>query len=187
MPLVITGSQGNIGRRLMAAFPGAIGIDRHPDADIVEDLSTIDYDATIVRRAFETCDGLIHLATSADVEAPEAVHWRAVVNGARLVEACAAYDVPRLVLPSSDWAEPKAAALRINVYGHSKRVFEAMAAMYAMTDGRRAVALRYGWVPQTPNEVAAAPEWLRANYWDDERLISEVRAALGPAPDPAGN
>lgn len=179
MPLVITGSQGNIGRRLMAAFPGAIGIDRHPDADIVEDLSTIDYDATIVRRAFETCDGLIHLATSADVEAPDSVHWRAVVNGTRLVEACATYDVPRLVLPSSDWAEPKATALRINVYGHSKRVFEAMAAMYAMTDGRRAVALRYGWVPSDPAELENAPDWLRANYWDDARLVAEVRAALG--------
>ncbi|MHB1109531.1 MAG: hypothetical protein ACYCZU_04310 [Devosia sp.] len=111
MPLIITGSHGNIGRRLMAAFPDAIGIDRHPDADIVEDLSTIDYEATIVRRAFETCDGLIHVATSADVEAPDAV--------------------------------------------------------------------RFGWVPKDPGELETAPDWLRANYWDDQRLIAEVRAALG--------
>jgi hypothetical protein len=34
-PLIILGSQGNIGRRLMAAFPGAIGIDRLPGATIV--------------------------------------------------------------------------------------------------------------------------------------------------------
>lgn len=179
MPLILTGSHGNIGRRLMAAFPDAIGIDRHPDADIAEDLSTIDYEATIVRRAFETCDGLIHLATSADVDAPDAVHWRAVVDGARLVGACARYNVPRLVLPSSDWAEPKTAMARINVYGHSKRVFEAMAAMYAMTPGRRAVALRFGWVPKNPSELDAAPGWLKANYWDDTRLFAEVKAALG--------
>jgi nucleoside-diphosphate-sugar epimerase len=179
MALIITGSAGSIGRRLMAAFPDAIGIDRHPDADISEDLSSIDYEATIVRRAFETCDGLIHLATSAVPEAPDAVHWRAIAEGARLVEACAAYDVPRLVLPSSDWAEPKTEILGINVYGHSKRVFEAMAAMYAMTPGRRAVALRYGWVPSDPRDLEGAPDWLRANFWDDARLVAEVRKALG--------
>jgi nucleoside-diphosphate-sugar epimerase len=178
MPLIIVGSEGNIGGRLMAAFPDAIGIDRHPEADIVEDLSSIDYEATIVRRAFETCEGLIHVATSADVGAPDSVHWRAVVDGARLVEACAHYNIPRLVLPSSDWAEPKAAMAAINVYGHSKRVFEAMAAMYAMTPGRHAVALRFGWVPRNPSELEGAEQWLLDNYWDDERLLREVKAAL---------
>ena len=38
--LIIIGSQGNIGRRLMAAFPGALGIDRAPGADIVADLAS---------------------------------------------------------------------------------------------------------------------------------------------------
>lgn len=178
MTIIIVGAMGNIGRRLMAAFPGAIGIDRHPDADIVEDLTTIDYEATMVRRAFESCDGLIHVATSANVDDPDSVHWRAVVDGARLIEACADYNVPRLVLPSSDWAEPKTAMARINVYGHSKRVFEAMAAMYTMTPGRRAVALRFGWVPRDPSELVGAPDWLIANYWDDARLVAEVKAAL---------
>ena len=178
MPLIITGSQGNIGRRLMAAFPGAVGIDRDPGADIVDDLATIDYQSTVVRRALEGCDGLVHLATSADPEAPELVHWRAVAEGARLVEACAGCDVPRLVLPSSDWAEPKW-GFEINAYGHSKLVFESMAAMYDLAPGRRAVALRYGWVPADEDEVEAAPDWLRANYWDDTRLIAEVKTALG--------
>lgn len=178
MPLLITGSQGNIGRRLMAAFPDAVGIDRDPGADIVDDLATIDYESTVVRRALESCDGLIHLAISADPEAPEMVHWRAVVEAARLVEACASCNVPRLVLPSSDWAEPKW-GFEINAYGHSKRVMEAMAAMYAMAPGRRAVALRYGWVARDPDEVEAAPDWLKANCWDDARLIAEVKRALG--------
>ena len=179
MAIIITGAMGNVGRRLMAAFPDAIGLDRHPDADLVEDLSSIDYDSTMVRRAFEGADGLIHLATSANTEDPDSVHWRAVVDTARLVEACHRYGIRRLVLPSSDWAEPKADWIDINAYGHSKRVMEAMAAMYAMTPGRRAVALRIGWVPHDPAEVAAAEPWLQANYWDDARLVAEVNAALG--------
>jgi nucleoside-diphosphate-sugar epimerase len=67
----------------------------------------------------------------------------------------------------------------INVYGHSKRVMEAMAAMYAMTPGRRAVALRIGWVPGDPGELQGAEDWLLANYWDDARLIAAFAAALG--------
>ena len=132
-----------------------------------------------VRRALESCDGLIHLATSADPEAPELVHWRAVAEGARLVEACASCGVPRLVLPSSDWAEPRW-GFEINAYGHSKRVFEALAAMYAMAPGRRAVALRYGLGGADRGRGRRrAPDWLRANHWDDARLVAEVTAALG--------
>ena len=179
MRLIITGSTGNIGRRLAAAFPDAIGIDIDPEADISADLSTIDYEARLVRQAFEQADGLIHLATSANVDDPDWVHWRAVVDTARLVEACARHDIGRLVLPSSDWAEPKPGWAGINVYGHSKRVFEAMAQMYSATPGRHAVALRFGWVPRDPAEVEIAEDWLRANYWDDDRLIAEVGSALG--------
>ena len=181
MTIIITGAMGNVGRRLMAAFPGAVGLDRHPDADLVGDLSTIDYESTMVRRAFEQATGLIHLATSANVEDPDSVHWRAVVDTARLVEACDHYNIRRLVLPSSDWAEPKTrwAQHEMNAYGHSKRVIEAMAAMYNMGPGRRAVALRIGWVPHDPAEVARAEPWLQANYWDDARLVAQVKSALG--------
>lgn len=179
--LIIIGAQGNIGRKLIAAFPGATGIDRAPGAAIVADLATIDYDAPDVRRAFEHADGLIHVATSADVGDPPAVHWAAVADTARLMAACDRYGIRRVVLPSSDWAQPKTrwAAHELNAYGHSKRVFEAMAEMYNATPGRWAVALRYGWVPRSTDDLATATEWLRANYWDDERLIGQVRAALG--------
>ena len=179
--LIIIGSQGNIGRKLMAAFPGALGIDRAPGADIVTDLASIDYDAPDVRRAFERADGLIHVGTSAAVDDPPAVHWAAVTATARLMAACDRYDIRRVVLPSSDWAQPKTrwAAHELNAYGHSKRVFEAMAETYNATPDRWAVALRFGWVPRHPDELTNASEWLRANYWDDERLIGQVRAALG--------
>jgi nucleoside-diphosphate-sugar epimerase len=179
--VIIIGSQGNIGRRLMPAFPGAIGIDRAAGADIVADLGSIDYDAPDVHAAFARAAGLIHVATSANVDDPSAVHWAAVRDTARLMAACDRYDIKRVVLPSSDWAQPRTrwAAHEINAYGHSKRVFEAMAEMYTVTPGRWAVALRLGWVPQSVDELATASEWLRANYWDDARLIGQVRGALG--------
>ena len=180
-PIIIVGSEGNIGRRLKSAFPNVIGIDRAPGADIVADLATIDYDAPDIRAAFERADGLIHVATSANVNDPPAVHWAAVTATARLMAACDKHNIRRVVLPSSDWAQPKTrwAANEINAYGHSKRVFEAMAEMYNIKPGRRAVALRFGWVPSHIDQLATADEWLRANYWDDPRLIGQVSAALG--------
>jgi len=179
--LIIVGSQGNIGRRLMAAFPGAIGIDRAAGADIVTTLRAIDYEAPDVRAIFERAGGLIHVATSASVGDPPAVHWAAVEDTARLMAACDRYNIRRVVLPSSDWAQPKTrwAAHELNAYGHSKRVFEALADMYNVTPGRHAVALRFGWVPHHADDVAAASPWLQANYWDDARLIGQVQAALG--------
>jgi hypothetical protein len=181
MTVLIFGSMGNIGRRLKRAFPDAVGIDRVEGADIVADLATIAYDAPEIREAFARADGVIHVATSANVEAPDAAHWEAVVATARLMQACDRHAIPRVVLPSSDWAEPKTrwAQHEMNAYGHSKRAFEAMALMYNMTPGRHCVALRIGWVPHDPSEVARAEPWLQANYWDDDTLIAQVRTALG--------
>ena len=94
LSIIIIGAMGNIGRRLMAAFPGAIGIDRVPGADIVAELSSLDYNDPAVKAAFESADGVIHVATSPNVQAVDAVHWRAVVDTARLVEAAARYAAP---------------------------------------------------------------------------------------------
>ena len=181
MTIIIVGAMGNIGRRLMPAFPGAIGIDRVAGADIVASLTDIDYDEPNVKAAFERADGLIHVATSANVRDPDAVHWQAVVDTARLLAACDRYDIRRVVLPSSDWADPKTrwAANAINAYGYSKRVFEAMAHMYNSKPGRHCVALRIGWVAHDLAEVARSDPWLQANYWDDARLIGQMQAALG--------
>ena len=148
MRIVITGSEGNIGRRLKRAFPGAVGIDAVRGADIVADLGTIDYSRHLIHHALTHADAVILLATSADPEAPDEVHWHAVANAARLLAACAHVGVPAIVVASSDWAEPKN-GLAVNAYVHSKRVMEALAAMYALAPGRRAVALRVGWVPHS--------------------------------------
>lgn len=181
MTVIIVGSMGNVGRRLMPAFPGAVGIDRVAGADIVASLSDIDYDSPPIRTLFERADGLIHVATSANVEDPDQAHWQAVVDTARLLSACDRYDIRRVVIPSSDWADPKTrwAANDLNAYGHSKRVFEAMAHMYNQKPGRHCVALRIGWVARSLAEVEAAEPWLQANYWDDARLIGQMQAALG--------
>lgn len=181
MTILIFGAMGNIGRRLRRAFPDSIGIDRMPGADLVADLTSIDYDAPEIRAAFERADGVIHVATSAGTGDPDSAHWEAVVGAARLMAACDRHDIRRVVLPSSDWADPKTrwAQHDINAYSHSKRVFEAMAHMYNMTPGRRCVALRIGWVPREPVEVATAEPWLQANYWNDARLIAQMRTALG--------
>lgn len=180
MPILVTGSEGNIGCRLMAAFPGAVGLDIRPGADIVADLATLDYSGPDIRECLATTEAVVHLATSADPDAPEAVHWQAVANTARLVAACAAVSVPRIVLASSAWAEPRDGRPQ-NAYGGSKAVFEALAAMYAVAPGRVGIALRIGWVPGHVDAVAAAPDWLRASYWDDARLIAAFSDALGLA------
>lgn len=181
MTIIIFGSMGNIGRRLMPAYPGAIGIDRVAGADIVADIGSIDYEAPEIVAAFKKADGVIHVATSANTDDPDAVHWAAVTATARLLAACDKHDIKRVVIPSSDWAEPKTrwAMHEQNAYGWSKGVFEAMARMYNVRGDRHCVALRIGWVAKDYAQVEAAPEWLQANYWDDRRLLGQMQAALG--------
>jgi nucleoside-diphosphate-sugar epimerase len=176
--IVIFGAAGNIGRRLMAAFPGSIGVDRAPGADIEADLGTANFTADPLARALAGATAVIHVATEPQPQAPHDAHFAAVTGTARLVEACLHHRVPRLILPSSGWADPKPEFGPINPYGQSKRVMEAMAEMYRLA-GLDAVALRFGWVPRHPGEFDAAPPYLRADYWPDTRLIAEVTRALG--------
>lgn len=178
MTTVIFGSEGNVGRRLKAAFPGAIGIDRVAGADIVADLATIDYESPEIHALLGKAEIVLHVATSPDVDAPDEVHFQAVVDAARLLLACQRYPVPRVLLPSSDWAEPKRGWAAINPYGYSKRMFEEMAAMYRFSTGKICAAMRIGWVAHDLAQVKASAPWLQANYWDDARLIREVKKAL---------
>lgn len=174
--LIITGSEGNIGRRLRRAFPSCVGIDRAAGAELRADLSSVDYGDPTIAAALQGADALVHLATSADPDAPEAVHWQAVIDAARLFAACVAWGVGRIVVASSDWAAPKDGA-PINSYGRSKLALESLAAMYA-AGPRSARVIRVGWVPHDPAALAAAPDWLRRNHWADDRLIEEFRRAL---------
>jgi len=176
--LIITGSEGNIGRRLKKAYPSAIGVDLKPGADIRADLATVSYSEGEFADALANATAVVHLATSANPEDPPSVHFAAVSNTARLVQACSEMRVPRLVLASSDWASPKDASLRINAYGFSKRAIEALARMYGEVPGLRGVALRIGWVPARPDQLLGAPQWLIDNYWSDAELCEQFRRAL---------
>ena len=179
MKTVIFGSQGNVGRRLKTLFPDHFGVDQVEGADLVASMATVDYDSEPLKSQLAEADLVLHLATSPNVEAPDSVHYQAVVDAARLLAACQRVPVPRVLLPSSDWADPKRGWPPVNVYGYSKRVFETMATMYTYSTGQLCVAFRFGWVARSRAEVdAAEQDWLRNNYWDDASLFAEVRRAL---------
>lgn len=125
------------------------------------DIDMLDFDAEPLRSRLDAARTVIYLATSADVSAPDTVHYQAMVNVSRLLAACARVPVSRVLLPSSDWAEPKTQWASINTYGHSKRVFEVMAAMYRHSTGQRCAALRIGWVAMTSTKSTVPPNGCR--------------------------
>ena len=92
MQAVITGAQGFIGRALMAALPGAIGIDL-ADGDITEPGSWQDK---------ERGDVVIHTAAAVGMPRQAGHFWRVNVLGTRnVLQAAIANGVPRVVLFSS--------------------------------------------------------------------------------------
>ncbi len=177
MKLIITGSQGHVGRRLMAAFPGAIGVDRAPGGDAVIDFDTVDYSAEPMKGFLTGADAIIHLAAQPHPHAPDAEHWQSVINASRLFAAADAYGVPRFVVTSSGWAVPMKGQF-LNAYAHSKRVMESMAAMYDICEGRTGRFVRIGWVPHDPAELKTRPDWEVALFWPDEKLVAEFTKAL---------
>ena len=176
--IIIVGGCGTIGKKLKRAWPNALTVDRAESADIRCDLADIDPINSALASVFERAEVVIHLATSADPQATDVTHFTSVVHTAKVVAACASAGVPKLLLASSDWAAPKVRHLTVNVYGHSKRVLEAMAAMYSHGGDRMAVAIRIGWVPDEELAIADAPDWLLENHWSDERLIHEFRKLI---------
>ena len=181
MKIIITGSQGTIGTRLTPHFPEKIGIDIKPGADIRANLEFIDYEDRDVRRAFETANALIHLATTADTTAPADRHWQDVVNTSRLLEAARARGIKTLVVASSDLAMPDNED-DLTTFGHGKRVLEIMTAMYDHEPGYHARPVRVGWVPREPGDMQTTDEKLRARIWSDKRLVSAFKKALTQPP-----
>jgi nucleoside-diphosphate-sugar epimerase len=179
MKIIITGSQGNVGSRLMKAFPGTVGVDRVAGAEHVVDFETVDYAAEPMHSLLTGAEAVIHLGADPRSYAPDPVHWQSVVNAARLAKAAADADVPRFVIASSGWAVPMEGQW-LNAYAHSKRVAESLAAMYDNRPGCRGRAVRIGWVPRNPDERHTAEPWLKALFWSDEKLFAEFREAVGP-------
>ena len=177
MKLVITGSQGTVGRRLMAAFPEAIGVDRVPGAQVVVDFNTVDYAAEPMRGVLAGADAIVHLGSEPSPHKPDEVHWQSVINASRLYAAALAAGIPRFVVASSGWAVPMEGQF-LNAYGLSKRVMEAFTAMYDIGPDRTARFVRIGWVTDSADAVANAKPWLKALYWDDARVVAEFTKAL---------
>ena len=181
--IVIVGGCGLIGRKLKKEWPDAVCVDRFQGADFVCDLGCLNGRNSAFHSILQAAEVVIHLATSADPEEPESIHFHSVVDTAKLVAACDAANVQKLIIASSDWAEPKAAHLRINSYGYSKRVIEAMAEMYSHCEGRLATAIRIGWVPDESVDIDEAPDWLLDNYWSDAKLIKEFSRVIRDEPN----
>lgn len=186
MKIIITGSQGVIGSRLTPHFPDNIGIDIKPGAEIRANLEFIDYEDRDVRRAFETSDALIHLATTADTAAPADRHWQDVVNTSRLLETARARGIKTLVVASSDLAMPDNED-DLTTFGHGKRVLEIMTAMYDHEPGFHARPVRVGWVPRDPGDMQTTDEKLRTRIWSSKRLLSAFKKALTPPPSQTGD
>lgn len=181
--VLLLGALGTVGSLLRRGLPGAtghrvLGADRLPGAEWQWDLDAVDYAEPGVAAALTGADIVVHVATSPDPGADAAVHWQAVSSAARLLQACNTYGVPAVLLPSSGWAEPASVGLVQNSYGRSKQVLESMARMYAQHPGRAAEALRIGWVPHRPGDLAGADPAIAATYWPPERVVSEFAAAL---------
>jgi len=184
--VIVTGSEGPVGRRLRALLAGMIGVDAAEGADLRLDLARDDYAASGLQAALAEAAAVLHLHTSADPAAPPESHATAMDGTTRLVRACGALRVPRLVLAASHPAAPgqflsdhpphaRGAMARI---GHA---IDAIVAAYDSLPGCSAQVLPLGWVPHEVSLPDHAPDWLRADYWTDEMLSAAVQGALGLA------
>jgi 2-alkyl-3-oxoalkanoate reductase len=104
--VLVTGASGMLGRvtvlRLLARGDDVTVLQRRPSGlPCVEVLGDV-ADASVVRRAVEGQDGVLHLAAKVDVTGPWAEYARANIAGTRTVlAACADHGVRRLVHVSS--------------------------------------------------------------------------------------
>ncbi|WFB37371.1 NAD(P)-dependent oxidoreductase [Kiritimatiellota bacterium B12222] len=189
--ILILGACGTIGKKLKHAWPHALTVDKKSEADLVFDLADLSTAPSPLTPFLNSADVVIHLASTAEPDSPAHIHFESVIHAANLVSACVAAEVPHLILASSDWAAPKAPHLRINTYGHSKRVMETMAEMYSHLEGIEATAIRIGWVPDEQIDFEKVPNWLLENYWNDQKLIERIHTEIEkhpcrsrPAPQP---
>ena len=158
--ILITGSEGVVGRRLRAVFPNAYGLDIASSADVRADL--LDYPD------LPDCDVIIHLACATknptapfEEQAPN-LHMAEVV-----VLTSISRGVP-VVFASSVWAQVHP----LNAYACMKRCVE------QMVDSHGGASIRLGWIGHTPETLAEADTFLRSVAWSDEQLHAEFLNAV---------
>lgn len=199
--VLITGANGNIGRKLRAAWGDAydlvlIDVETGGDIDVLgADLS--EWDAAWVGM-FEGVDTVIHLAANPS----EHASWEALTRPnldalCNVFHAAALAGVERVIYASSNHAMggyrdlgdmPITADLPPrpgNPYGATKLFGERLGKSFAKAFEITVVALRLGWVQEGANLPASLPDdWARSIWLSNDDMIrlfdSSVEAELGP-------
>ena len=163
-PVLLTGSEGSIGRvlspTLRAAGYRVREFDHKPDADHDPDVEgNIQADLAepgVLDQAAEGVSAIIHLAAFPDpADFIDVLLQPNVVGLYRVLEAARKNNVPKLILASSvqavndagDAPEPLTVTLRRpdNLYGLTKVWAEDAGEMYARKYGLNVLAVRVGW------------------------------------------
>ncbi len=194
--VLITGANGNIGRKLREAWDGVydlVLIDREAapgdDEMIVADLAT--WDESWVAY-FDDVDTVVHLAGNPDDDAP----WDALVGPnldvlANVFHASAFGGVERVIFASSNHVMGRYRDLGdmpINVdlpprpdgaYGGTKLVGERLGKSLASAFDLTFIAIRVGWVQRGANQPETLPDdWSRGLWLSDDDLIDLFEAAV---------
>lgn len=194
--LLVTGSDGGVGRRivpdLQAAGFALRLLDLHHDGPVegAETVTGSITDPAVLRTALQGCDAVLHLA-GASREGPWEEVLEANVHGTRqLLEACVATGTRKVVLASSHHATgmtPRSAAgpdglpgdeaFRPDTYyGWSKTAMESLGRLYVDRAGLDVVAVRIGTISERPANVRALATW-----FSPRDTVALVRAAVDPA------
>jgi len=197
MKLLITGSEGGVGRALRPrlARPGRtlrlLDLTAPAPGPDVQTLTGSVTDPDLMLAACAGVDAVVHLG-GISLEAP----WEEIldvnINGTRTVlDAAVRAGVPRVVLASSNHATgmtpvpadgdlPADAAARPDTfYGMSKVAMEALGTLYADRHGLDVSSVRIGTCFERPRSTRDLSTWL--SFGDCARLVEACLAAPGPA------
>ena len=194
--LLVTGSSGGVGRRIVpdlqaAGFTLRL-LDLHHEGPVTgaETVTGSVTDAAVLHQALAGCDAVLHLA-GVSREGPWEDVLEANVHGTRqLLEACRATGTPKVVLASSHHATgmtPRSAAGPDGLpgdepprpdtyYGWSKTAVESLGRLYVDRAGLDVVAVRIGTISERPANVRALSTW-----FSPRDTVALVVAALDPA------
>ena len=182
-PVLVTGSAGRLGHAavsaLLAAGAAVRGFDRRPTPGLPDAAVGELTDAIAVREAVRGTRCVIHLAAAPDDarfprgDAPDdgdnflsELVPANVVGLYRVLDACRAEGVPRVVLASSgqvvdgyfdDNALPATVTALPRpryLYACTKVLMEAMGGVYARNHGLDVLSVRLGWCPRDAGQVA---------------------------------
>ncbi len=186
MAVLITGSQGRIGRALFERLPALgwslRGFDRTDGADVVGELT----DAAALGRAMAGAAAVVHLAGQ-PTEAPWPVIRDANIDGTfQLFEAARRAGVRRVVFASSNHAvgftpraqadlPPDTPARPDTLYGVSKVFGEALGRYYVDRYGFQVACLRIGTCAVSPPDAISLATWL--SFDDCAQLVDRCLRA----------